>query len=542
MEHFAKQRSLVRRPWVWAVAVFLIVLIPRLLTLIFAVAPARDAIRYWSAADLFYTQPFLSALRGADSYPIYPLSLATLKWFGLANTPEMWWRSSQLLSLACYVTFLWFSYLVGRRLFGSRIACWGIVLVSILPRQIRYSVDVLSDNLGVALGMASLWMLLRAVDQPRSVRQMFQLVCAGFVLGIAALTRIESVIVPLAVICAFVVWFTFHSRRIAWAVPFQATAYILPIVLLVGGYIAARGELSPRNTARAILSQQTMLERDPTAKPVEWKTPVDAWMPISSGLHGSAWLRATAGGWTVSSLRALWEFLQETRGVVGVFFFVGLFVWFRTPQASLSKSIVLWLIVGSFALVVLCRWRAGFVAGRYFLLVLPLCAMIAAKGIQSLLEAIHRRSIARNQHAPWIGLSPARGVAFGLGALIIGVSVPAWMERLHADRFGHRAAADWLLEHTRDGEAVFDPSWVSAYFSGRPMASLTPGVPTQTRYAVIDRSLSAAPPSGTAPAIRFAESGRVVAEFPKRAGSQTIGVRIIELPHHSLGSTRQMGN
>ncbi|MBX9656495.1 glycosyltransferase family 39 protein [bacterium] len=542
MEHFAKQRSLVRRPWVWAVAVLLIVLIPRLLTLIFAVAPARDAIRYWSAADLFYTQPFLSALRGADSYPIYPLSLATLKWIGLANTPEMWWRSSQLLSLACYVTFLWFSYLVGRRLFGSRIACWGIVLVSILPRQIRYSVDVLSDNLGVALSMASLWMLLRAIDQPHSVRQVIQFMIAGLVLGLASLTRIQSLIIPLAVIWAFVVWFTFHSRRIAWAVPFQATAYLLPIVLMVGGYIAARGELSPRNTARAILSQQTMLERDPAAKPVEWKTPVDAWMPITSGLHGSAWIRATAGGWTVSSLRALWEFLQETRGVLGLFFFVGLVVWFREPQSSSSKSIVLWLIVGSFALVVLCRWRAGFVAGRYFLLVLPLCAMIAAKGIQSLLEAIHRRSIPRNRHTPWIDLSLARGVALGLGALLIGVSVPAWMERLHADRFGHRAAADWLLAHTRDGEAVFDPSWVSAYFSGRPMASLTPGIPTQTRYAVIDRSLSAAPPNGTAPAIRFAESGRVVAEFPKRAGSQTIGIRIIELPHHSLGSTRQMGN
>lgn len=542
MEHFAKQRSLVRRPWVWAAAVLLTVLIPRLLTLIFAVAPARDAIRYWSAADLFYTQPFLSALRGADSYPIYPLSLATLKWIGLANTPEMWWRSSQLLSLACYVTFLWFSYLVGRRLFGSRIACWGIVLVSILPRQIRYSVDVLGDNLSVALSMASLWMILGAVDRPRSARQVIQFMIAGLVLGLASLTRIESLIIPLAVIWAFVVWFTFHSRRIAWAVPFQATAYLLPIVLLVGGYIVARGELSPRNTARAILSQQTMLERDPTAKPVEWKTPVDAWMPITSGLHGSAWLRATAGGWTVSSLRALWEFLQETRGVLGLFFFVGLVVWFREPQSSSSKLIVLWLIVGSFALVVLCRWRVGFVAGRYFLLVLPLCAMIAAKGIQFLLEAIHRRSIPRNRHTPWIDLSLARGVALGLGALLIGVSVPAWMERLHADRFGHRAAADWLLAHTRDGEAVFDPSWVSAYFSGRPMASLTPGIPTQTRYAVIDRSLSAAPPNGTAPAIRFAESGRVVAEFPKRAGSQTIGIRIIELPHHSLGSTRQMGN
>lgn len=542
MQQFIRHSGIWRRPSVWAAAVLLIVLIPRLLTLIFAIAPARDAIRYWSAADLFYTQSFLTALRGADSYPIYPLSLAALKWIGLANTPEMWWRSSQLWGLFCYVAFLLFSYLVGRRLFGSRIAYWGIVLVSILPRQIRYSVDVLSDNLGVALSMASLWMILSAVDRPRSARQVIQLISAGLVLGLASLTRIESLIIPLAVICAFVVWCTFHSQRIVWAAPFQATAYLLPILLMVGGYIAARGELSPRNTARAILSQQTVLERDPAAKPVEWKTPVDAWMPLSSGLHGSAWLLATAGEWLVSAMRSMWEFMQETRGVVGLFFFVGLVLWLRELKASLPKSIVLWLLIGSFALVVLCRWRAGFVAGRYFLLVLPLCAMIAAKGIQSLLEAIQRRSILRNQRTPSIDLSLARGVAFGLGALIIGVSIPAWMERLHADRFGHRAAADWLLAHTRDGEAVFDPSWVSAYFSGRPMASLTPGAATEARYAVIDSSLSASPPSGTNSAFRFAESGRVIAEFPKRPGSHTIGVRIIEFPHHPLGSTRQMGN
>jgi len=541
MQQFVKHAAFTRRPWSWGVVVALIVLIPRLLTLSFAVAPARDAIRYWSAADLFYTQSFLSALRGADSYPVYPISLAVLKWAGFANTPEMWWRSTQCWSLFCYVAFLWFSFLVGRRLFGVTMACWGVVLVSILPRQIRYSVDVLSDNLCVALSMASLWMLIDSMDRKSRWHRIGQLIGAGIVLGLASLTRIESLIIPLAFLCSLVARSVFRSR-VNLVTSFAAfTAYAIPILLLVGGYVAIRGELSPRNTARAILSQQTTLEREAHASMPEWKTAVDAWMPSADGLHGSAWWIATVGELSISVLRAMWEFLQETRVIIGAFFFAGLFVWLREPDRSLAKSIVLWLLVGSMALVVLCRWRVGFVAGRYFLVIMPLSAMIAAKGMQSLFEAIHQRSRSRATMS-WLEAGPARWTAIGVGVLLLATTLPSWRERLHADRFGHRAAADWLLANTRKGEPVFDPSWVSAYFSGRPMASLTPGEPTASRYAVIDSSLSAAPPNGTAPAFRFAESGRVVAEFPKRPGSSTVGVRIIELPRHHADSIRHMGN
>ena len=517
----------------------LIVLLPRFVVLYLAVSPARDAIRYWSAADLFVTQPFLNALRGADCYPIYPFTLAVLKWAGLADTPELWWRSSQLWSLACYFALLTFAFLLGRRVWGMKVAWWGVALISLLPRQLRYSVDVLSDNLSAALAMFALWLIVEAWSrEPKANavdrKETWLLLVAGLAIGLASLTRIESLVVAISFVAAMISRMFLADRINLGRCSIQLATFILPVVILISGYVGLRGELSPRNTARAILSQQTMAEREhspiSSPEPTEWKTPIDAWMPIATGKTGGEWLAVSMGEIIIASLRACWEFMQETRGIAGLFFVIGLIVWCKDSTLSSQKLIILWLIAGSFAVLVVCRWKVGFVAGRYLMMVLPLVGMVAVKGIEWMLARLRTMSFHR-LGAVRLGVFRADRWAIGAVTLVaIGLCVPGWFGRLHADRAGHRAAADWLLANTKPGEFVFDPSWVSAYFSGRPMTIPILGQPTEARYAIIDTSLLASPPTGLADSINFAHRGRIMAEFPKRPGSKQIGVRIVELP------------
>ncbi len=102
-----------------AIMLVTIILLPRIWVASQAVAPNKDAIRYWAAADLFVLNPPIEAIGSIDSLPVYPAILAFIKSAGWATTPDLWWRSSQLVGMAFYAVFLLSAYGAGTMMVGA---------------------------------------------------------------------------------------------------------------------------------------------------------------------------------------------------------------------------------------------------------------------------------------------------------------------------------------------------------------------------------------------------------------------------------------
>ena len=150
-----------------------VALAPRLLMLSTAVAPARDSFRYLAAARALQDLPFTEAVPALDVHPLYPMTLLAAKQLLTFLTgmdgPYAWLRAGQLWSLACYLAFLGCAYVAGVGLWSPRTACLGCMALAIVPRQVCYSVDVLSDSLHAALWMACFACLVWTWRRPRVV-------------------------------------------------------------------------------------------------------------------------------------------------------------------------------------------------------------------------------------------------------------------------------------------------------------------------------------------------------------------------------------
>jgi hypothetical protein len=539
-----------RRCVLAALALVAIVVAPRVWAAARAVAPARDAFRYWSASTCLQQYPLAVAAGWIDCQPLYPLTLAWIPGTGFSADAATGWRTSQAWSVACSTWFILAAFAAGSRIFGAPVAWLGCVFASVLPRQIRYSVDVLSDNLHAALWMTAFALL--AWSWP--ARRRWGLVAAaaaGIATGLAWWTRFEAILLPAAFATAMLARQVLAADRLSWGRWLLRTgAYLAPIALAIVAYAELRGGLFSQATVASIVESRGRIERT-TAAPdalsrtseTEFaaflappRTPIDAWASSAGG----AWsVRAVAG----SVGRALWEFLQETRVWVGVLCVAGIVAAaVRRRNAGNPVVLAIFALALCLAMAALVRWKAGFLAGRYMTPAIPLAGMFAAAAVVDVWRRLDERGRAERAGAApeggrattaarWSGLRPATAWVAAVCVAAVSANAPGWMVRLHEDRQGHVAAARWIREHSAEGESVFDPSWVCGYFAGRPLWHPLPGATPNFRYAVIEPSIAARPPVHLAESIDYVRRhGRIAAEFPARPGARRIGVRVVELP------------
>ncbi|MBI4318131.1 MAG: glycosyltransferase family 39 protein [Chloroflexi bacterium] len=112
-----------------------------------------------------------------------------------ANPSEFYLLGRLLTSLysALSVPFV---YLVGRRVFGRRVALAGSFLSVFVPIVALYAQYVRTDTAATFFGMVSVWLCLRTYDRPTMANN----VMAGFVIGLSISTRYFMVaLVPLLI-------------------------------------------------------------------------------------------------------------------------------------------------------------------------------------------------------------------------------------------------------------------------------------------------------------------------------------------------------
>lgn len=531
-----------------AAALFLlaIVVLPRLWAASRAVAPARDAFRYWSAAACLSEFPLSFSVQAIDCQPLYPATLASIGSVAFTMEPVDCWRRAQAWSIFCAAWFYLAAYVAGLRIFPIPIAWLGCALVSLLPRQIRYSVDVLSDNLHAALWMTALAALVWSWDR-RSRGRFVLLAAAGLVTGLAFWTRFEALLLPAAFVVAMTARQCFAIDRLTlaeWGLRFSL--YLVPAWLAVAGYGQLRGELAARHTVQVLVgsvhreerigashNSLTVVQEGESAPSVEEpRTPIDRWLLDT----------ATPSAFEVavgSLARVAWEFFQETRGWLGVLFVLGTFATRRYVFGGTAWLLPASALVGYALVLTLVRWKVGFLAGRYWMPVLPFCGMMGAAAIVAVAQRLRVPSAMSgiaNRRWAWAWCALVAASAMGLNAT-------AWYEPLHPDRFGHRQAAVWLAEHTKADQALFDPGWACGFFAERPLWHPVASKIPDCEYAVIEPGLAARPPVQLKEALDYvARHGRVVAEFPKRPGGRAVGVRIIALPANDRLASKKDAN
>ena len=599
--------------WLLVGLLLLVVIPPRVYTLHRAVSPARDAYKFLDDARLYRSAESLAAaVRAMNVHPAYPVVLSWAKTLYTAATDHdgawAWFRAGQWLGLLCYVAFALATYATGCLVWSRWIAWGGAAGLSLAARQVFYSIDVLSDPLHAAVFAVAVLLAVRALRSGRPAA----FATAGMVAGVGYWIRPEAVLLPMAVVATLLwvmvlprnpkrrhgadqpdslsLWERIGARAFSGrpvrsnprpaygdlpggegmerATPpacqanvprsrllLSAAVYLAALVGPVALYCGTIGEVSPRNSVRAIVGAPTVEEPRIDTAPtlVQLPNPQPAAAPIASAdeidlvddeFAGNALYRDRS--WSGALVQLGGEIVQETRGWLLLPLLAavpGVWHWRRwRPEHWLVAA----LLLGTGCMMVLLKVKAGYMAGRYMMPVLPLLAMVSLTGVARLC-----RWAAAGPRLPWERSWTAedwrrrRRVAAvaGLAVLTVAVSAPLWLtEPLHATRHGHMLAADWLRRHTSAGEAVFDPMQCSRFFADRAAWWPDDAAPAQwpIRYAVVDlKQLTRVERPIHETFLKIDSEGTLVASFPRRSGGAEPGVYVFELPTATAAADRR---
>lgn len=555
------------KPWAAVLILLAVAMVPRVLGLVLMVAPARDSIRFIEAAKTFEQRPFFDACRNIETHPGYPWLLLQSRRLvdGIAGSasPYHWLYGAQILGTCAFAFLLVLAFAAGTLLWNGRIAFWGCLGTALLPRAVTYSIDILSDGVHAALWMAGFFFL---VWNWRRIA-VWKCVLAGGFAAFAYWTRIEAVLLPMIFAGAIILTQAWPAWRWDWGRSATVVlGFFIPFVLVAGLYVHHVGRLSVRPVAGEIVGE---LARRPSGE-----SDMPSRRLSHSGLEAAEICGSEAfadgeaellppitskGGKTrLEKLGVVLEDRKVIRGYERTSAFEAIVFLFRElgeetrvwilallPLAILPAArrslrfpagilpiLALWACM---AMLVAAKMKAGYLAGRYALPVLPLLAMFALVGFDVLLHYL-RGLPPLPWEKGWESHRIARrrrlaGSLF-LGIVVAVLCLPHWFRPLHASRFGSMAAADWLARNSHPDDTVFDNTGLSAFFSNRREWQPQDRVPRMLpiRYAVID---VLAVERKTEPELTLLahihEQGRLVATFPTRRDKQSPGVYLFEL-------------
>lgn len=555
---------------------------PRLWTMATMVTPARDAARYVRAAKMLEQTSFSTALQRLPVHPLYPIALLGAQRVERSidgnDGPSTWIRAGMRLSLACNLGFLMVGYLVARRLWDPLSALIGVAGLSLLPRQVSYACDLISDNLTALLFVLMLWCCLRCWECRHWVWGSLAGICAA----LGFLSHLEMLIAPAVVIGAWGLSAVVGRLRLRGEDPTQTAlsrsllrstiAFSLTWIALISGYAVLNGgRLTPRLAGQTLLG----VSAQPSETSAQPANVADA-APTSA-----TYLSPHAGTPTVANssrpatkaefpqspieysreqllprpdqgmegyerlpiretlLRVAVEIVNECKPLFLLLLAVSALRWPRTAPRWPEGCLALIAVGATAAMLALLQWKAGYVAGRYAMFVMPLWATFAAKSLEPIAQWA-----TRGRRLPWERSWAAatwrtrRRAAFTLGLTgwWLAICLPATWAPLHGNHAAYRRAADWLRNHAAEGDQLVDATELTSLLSGLPTWTPTEPLPAvlPARFVVVDPRYVYRTESAVYGVIdRAASEGRLVATFPRGTKLDDIGAVIYLLPADS---------
>lgn len=453
---------------------------------------SRDSVMFcWYARDLgaqgleYLQQP------ATAQHPLFPTTVLVAqrvaRLLGAPDTPMTWQRSGQTVSCLAGMALIVLAGSITRRLVrrlklpidASLAGCCGMLLAALLPLNVWYSAEVMSDELHAALYLLAVYALLKLDDWKAA------LLC-GLAGGLAFLTRPEGLVVVLAGLITLAA----DRSSALWARAERALVLAMAFLLCATPYWLTTGKLSakknPLNWLRSsdVAVQMPTVTEDGTSAPlplVRWIT--DTWVVhlfrgggcewsadscpprlepwatqvsvhVSRGTSartpqcsGRSSHRPAARGLFLAKLRlldlswfgmiwhALKQLLRAGRVVVPLLAIVPLINLrrrlVRPPLVGLSAC-----LVGHFTLTLLLLYRYHYLDKRHMLVIIMLLVPFAATLLARLLE------LARQRRG-----GPAPAIAFGV--LLLPLAVHSLSQPNYDDRFLVDAARE-LARHDPD--------------------------------------------------------------------------------------------
>lgn len=338
---------------------------------------ARDGVHFIDLAQRLDARG-AAAIRDVDfnQHPLYPLLVAAVRRIlPAADWPLdalLWIRAGTAVSFACGLAVIVLAALLAKRItaavtpnLDSREAgAWALLLAAILPMNVWLSIDVMSEQLFLALSLASILLMSRLTTAATS----FAGVCAG----LAFLTRPEAVTLLAAAAAAFVLDRAPLRQRAA-----RLSFLLAAFVLVAAPYWITLGGFSPKSRKPTVEQVRTAIVHDAAAQ-----------RDTARSL-----IRETS--WFEAPFASLYETARAGRVVVPALGFVALLA-LRRKLPDPALAIPLACAVAHLSLATLLVARHGYLDPRHTLLVVELLIAPAAITLTAAADRLRR------MHLPWV--------------------------------------------------------------------------------------------------------------------------------------------
>ncbi len=428
--------------------------------------PSQDGLAFIRQAQAYVHQPWETVVRDSDQHPLYPVAIALLhpaveRLAGVG--PDSWRIAAQAVAVSLALLTLVPLAGLTRRLFGSPVDAWALLLWVALPFPMAVGHDTLSDAPALFCLAMALWCGQRAWQESSR----FAALACGVFGGLGFLVRPEAAVVPLIVAAV-----AFGDRSLSWwsernrpqipadpartpalrgLFPGQfvwAVALLAPLLITVAGYSTVKGTISTKLVWRGWSEPIAAAG----AKPVGHALP--------TGLDASTWDFSPKEEDDLGLIRSNRQAIVElgrnwAAGLGWVLVPLGVLGWVRARPQSRTLLLTAFLAFEALMLVAHGR-RVGYLSARHALpLVFGTVPWVAAY-----VQTMALRIVA------WRTARSALGnrLAWGLVGLIllVGVFVQLRLPASHASRAGHRDAGRWIARVAEPGEAILDTrGWAS---------------------------------------------------------------------------------
>jgi len=474
-----------------------------------ATTTALDSIRFVRIAQQIEREGLLPTIRTEREQPLFPVWICGVhKGLQLIGDefPSIWAASAQLAAATALVLAVVPLYLALMRLVGSAAATAGSLFFCLLPEVSRLGADGISDSTHLLLFCLAFWAVVeylegrggrkegkgkkgeggkgerrkRGEGERGEMKEMEApatwLLLAGAAMAMAVLTRVEALVLGMALGVALVAFQFLSGYRRAWRSFAAATGcFVLGVAVVMGPYLVVMGDSSFGSAVNRVLGRY-----EPACQPTAsdeatvWRMSGGEPMSFDVKQRGTSSRRR---GYA-AAVTQFGEELTDAFGYwIGALALFGVWRMRSRPAGRAERFVQIFFVL--FSLMVIWHTAAeGYLAPRHLLVLVAVGMGSAAYGALQLGRCMANRTrlgrktrrvgACNHVEATAIPRACKHAPYAWLPVVLAGVAcLPPTLVRHHDSRAGHRAAGRWLAEQHDAPGAVLDTRGLSGLYSGR---------------------------------------------------------------------------
>ena len=411
------------------------------------------------AADIIKTHP--------PGYPFLIFTahkLATV--FGAGSSALAWVYSAQAVSLLCRVLSLLPLYFIGKLLVGSNKSFWATLILIILPYPAEFGIDVLRDWPHILFLSGGFLMLLLGAKHSRC--RMFGV--AGLAAGLGHMIRPECA----QLVIYGVLWIlmrllapkhNMNKRALLGALACLLIGFAIPVT----SYMATRGHILPKKLESYFISS-ALSGAERIQQPRIDSSENNFKSTIMPG----------------DTVKAIGEFAGSMSDNLLHYFVPALLIGAyarvrrKSEAGGIEKFFIPAFVLLNVMMMIMLYQGWGYISRRHCLPLTVMLIFYVPVGLEILakwiVDKFHGKQVQNNRHS--------RRYFFVLLVIGIGICTPKLIKPLGADKRGYRAAAQWLMDNTRQEDTVAVPDARISFYAERTGLVYEKDIPEGAKYVV----------------------------------------------------------